>query len=139
MELSDNSKGDDEVREYEDILNKLNEKSYEIFDAEQWLFVTINTAAAIIYSTQKNQISYLEHFKECKTVSEVQRVYDTIQGRFGSDGFKMRKHPVYNYLSSIVAFYPECEISEDVFYEISEYVNDNRFFLYDMKVENNHG
>ena len=108
----------------------LAEKPNRLSDIELWLFVTVNTAKALIDSTDKNALN-INPFTECKTVSDVQRVFDMIQGRFGKK-FSPKRNPVYNYLCSLIAFFPESELTESESQLLEKYWDIRSYLLYEL-------
>ena len=59
-------------------------------DPKMWLFVTVNTARALIDNTDRSGMAALDDAKSCHTAAELQRWYDSIQGRYGREGFSFR-------------------------------------------------
>ena len=50
---------------------------------------------------------------ECNSTSQIQHEFDIIQGKFGREGFSQRHSPVYIYLCSLAANYPNQELSNE--------------------------
>lgn len=50
---------------------------------------------------------------ECNSATQIQHEFDIIQGKFGREGFSQRHSPVYIYLCSLVANYPNQELSNE--------------------------
>lgn len=59
-------------------------------DLEQWLYVTVNTAKAIIDNSDKNTLNAVSVFAECRGTAELQRQFDIVQGKFGRENFSER-------------------------------------------------
>ena len=80
-------------------------------DLDQWLFVVVNTAKSIIDNTSKNNLDNVVKLYDCNSTSQIQHEFDIIQGKFGREGFSQRYSPVYIYLCSLVANFPNQELS----------------------------
>lgn len=104
----------------------------QIIDLNQWLFVTINTAKAMIDNTDKSQFVYLNHFIKCDTTNEVQYLFDKAQGKFGNLNFSQRYNPKYLYLCSLVANFPPMKFSAETQKLISDFIGSNDYLLYDI-------
>ncbi|MBU5274595.1 hypothetical protein KQI03_07945 [Levilactobacillus brevis] len=109
---------------------KLANRPKQIIDLNQWLFVTINTAKAMIDNTAKSQFAYLNHFIKCDTTREIQYLFDKIQGKFGSLNFSKRYSPKYLYLCSLVANFPPMNLSAENQKLISAFIGFNDYLLY---------
>ncbi|MGO2723294.1 MAG: hypothetical protein ACTIAG_06135 [Lactobacillus sp.] len=115
---------------FEATKEKLGHRPKKIIDVNQWLFVTINTAKAMIDNTAKSQFGYLNQFVKCDTTRDVQRIFDEIQGKFGNKSFSQRCNPKYLYLCSLVANFPLLQLSgvNQQLINIFIYIDD--YFLY---------
>ncbi|MDE7512265.1 hypothetical protein [Pediococcus pentosaceus] len=109
---------------------KLANRPKQIIDLNQWLFVTINTAKAMIDNTAKSQFAYLNHFIKCDTTREIQYLFDKIQGKFGNLNFSKRYSPKYLYLCSLVANFPPMNLSAENQKLISAFIGFNDYLLY---------
>lgn len=109
---------------------KLANRPKQIIDLNQWLFVTINTAKAMIDNTAKSQFAYLNYFIKCDTTREIQYLFDKIQGKFGSLNFSKRYSPKYLYLCSLVANFPPMNLSAENQKLISAFIGFNDYLLY---------
>ena len=69
---------------------------------------------AMIANTDKSQFNYLDDVLSKRTSSELKLAFDFCQGRFGGEGFSYRRHPNYFYLSSLVATFPEFDLSRNI-------------------------
>ena len=113
---------------FEDVLRKIKTKPKQLVNLDDWLFVVVNTMKAIIENSCKEDVSLVLKARGCHTTSELQRMYDSIQGKYGRGGFSYRNDPKYSYLSSLVARYPETELTDKdkeniaMYYDIAEYL-----------------
>lgn len=96
---------------YTSIKEKLKAKPKKLTDLDQWLFVVVNTAKSIIDNTSKNNLDNVVKLYDCNSTSQIQHEFDIIQGKFGREGFSQRYSPVYIYLCSLVANFPNQELS----------------------------
>ena len=85
---------------------------------------------AIIDNSCKEEISLVRKATECHTTSELQAMYDAIQGKYGREGFSYRNNPKYYYLSSLVAKYPKEELTDIDRASISTYCEAEEYLLY---------
>lgn len=115
---------------FSDMLSLLNERSNKISDIKIWLFVVVNTARALIDSTNKDDLNKLV-FDECCSVIEIQQNFDIIQGKYGKK-FSSRKNPTYNYLCSIIAVFPDKTLTDDERTLIVQYNRVNEYLLYEL-------
>ena len=90
----------------------LKHKQKELSNLDQWLFVAVNTAKSIIDNTSKNNLGDVMKLSERNSTSQIQHEFDIIQGKFGREGFSQRYSPVYLYLCSLVANFPDQELSD---------------------------
>ncbi|MGN0477382.1 MAG: hypothetical protein ACI4HM_08605 [Ruminococcus sp.] len=110
----------------------LRNKPKELSNLEQWLFVTVNTAKSIIDNTSKNNLGNVMKLSECNSTSQIQNEFDIIQGKFGREGFSQRYSPVYLYLCSLVANYPNQELSNEDRELIKQYNAVETYLLYEI-------
>ncbi len=103
-------------------------------DPKMWLFVTVNTARALIDNTDRSGMAALDDAKNCHTAAELQRWYDSIQGRYGREGFSFRSSPVYFYLSSLVAFFDDMPLGDDEHDMIAQAAAFDEYLLYSINV-----
>ena len=117
---------------YDEVLKQLKGHPMQIDDLAEWLFVAINTMKAIVTNSAKGQEQIVLEAINCGSTQEMQQLYDRIQGLFAREGFSYRNHPNYYYLSSLVARYPEHQLTEDDKNRIREYYNAEVYLLYEM-------
>ena len=116
----------------DEITDILKAKPSKLDDIEQWLFVAVNTARSIIDNSRKDDLSETCVFSDCLKVSEIQREFDTIQGKYGREGFSQRRSPVYNYLCMLVAYFDDTVLSENDRDAIREYNRIDTYLLYEL-------
>ncbi|MBK0041440.1 MULTISPECIES: hypothetical protein [Leuconostoc] len=116
---------------FEKLTIELNRHPHHIIDLNQWLFVTINTAKSIIDNSDKSQLIYLKNFFSCTQTSEVQQVFDTIQGKFGDKYFSEKNSSNYQYLCSLVANFPTTSLTDVEHELISSFVKIDKYLLYE--------
>lgn len=120
-------------REYhEQVKIKLRQRPQQLIDLDQWLFVTINTAKAMIDNTDKTQFVFLKHFASCDTTRDIQQFFDRVQGKFGNKNFSQRHNPKYLYLCSLVANFPQINLSSKDKQLISLFTTDDKYLLYEI-------
>ena len=117
---------------YDEVLKQLKDHPAQIEDLEEWLFVTINTMKAIVMSSAKGQEQIVLDAIKCESTQQIQQLYDRIQGLYGREGFSYRNHPDYYYLSSLVARYPEQQLTEADKNSIRDYYNTDVYLLYEI-------
>lgn len=117
---------------YNKIKTELQSRPKQLTDMEQWLFVTVNTAKAMIDNTSKKDIGIVTEFAECESVSQIQQRFDVLQGKFGREGFSERHSRVYIYLCSLVAGFPDREITDKERLLIKEYYMLDSYLLYEL-------
>lgn len=117
---------------YTSIKEKLKAKPKKLTDLDQWLFVVVNTAKSIIDNTSKNNLGDVMKLSECKSTSQIQHEFDIIQGKFGREGFSQRYSPVYIYLCSLVANFPNQELSNKDKELIMQYSTVETYLLYEI-------
>ena len=110
----------------------LKNKPKELSNLDQWLFVAVNTAKSIIDNTSKNNLGDVMKLSECKSTSQIQHEFDIIQGKFGREGFSQRYSPVYIYLCSLVANFPNQELSNKDKELIMQYSTVETYLLYEI-------
>lgn len=110
----------------------LRNKPKELSNLEQWLFVAVNTAKSIIDNTSKNNLGDVMKLSECNSTSQIQNEFDIIQGKFGREGFSQRYSPAYLYLCSLVANYPNQELSNEDRELIKQYNAVETYLLYEI-------
>ena len=115
---------------FESILEKLKTKPIQLENLDEWLFVTINTMKAIIENSNKEDVQVVLEAGDCSTTAEIQRMYDMIQGKYGRKGFSYRNSPSYYYLSSLVARYPDVELTEKDRESILNFFETMEYLLY---------
>ena len=114
------------------IKTALKNKPKELSNLDQWLFVAVNTAKSIIDNTSKNNLGNVMKLSECKSTSQIQHEFDIIQGKFGREGFSQRHSPVYIYLCSLVANYPNQELLSKDRELIKQYNAVETYLLYEI-------
>ena len=117
---------------YTSIKEKLKAKPKKLTDLDQWLFVVVNTAKSIIDNTSKNNLGDGMKLSECKSTSQIQHEFDIIQGKFGREGFSQMYSPVYIYLCSLVANFPNQELSNKDKELIMQYSTVETYLLYEI-------
>lgn len=117
---------------YANIKEKLTVRPKKLTEREQWLFVTVNTAKSIIDNTSKGRSDYVIKLADCGSISQMQHEFDIIQGKFGREGFSQRHSPAYIYLCSLVADFPDEELSDRDKELIVQYSAVEAFLLYDI-------
>lgn len=117
---------------YTSIKEKLKAKPKKLTDLDQWLFVVVNTAKSIIDNTSKNNLGDVMKLSECNSTTQIQHEFDIIQGKFGREGFSQRYSPVYIYLCSLVANYPNQELSNEDRELIKQYNAVETYLLYEI-------
>jgi hypothetical protein len=117
---------------YTSIKEKLKAKPKKLTDLDQWLFVVVNTAKSIIDNTSKNNLDNVVKLFDCNSTSQIQHEFDIIQGKFGREGFSQRYSPVYIYLCSLVANFPNQELSNKDKELIMQYSTVETYLLYEI-------
>lgn len=117
---------------YTSIKEKLKAKPKKLTDLDQWLFVVVNTAKSIIDNTSKNNLDNVVKLYDCNSTSQIQHEFDIIQGKFGREGFSQRYSPVYLYLCSLVANFPDQELSDKDQELIRQYSIVKTYLLYEI-------
>ena len=117
---------------YIKIKTVLKHKPKELSNLDQWLFVAVNTAKSIIDNTSKNNSGDVMKLSECNSTSQIQHEFDIIQGKFGREGFSQRYSPVYLYLCSFVANFPDKELSDKDKELIRQYSIVKTYLLYEI-------
>ena len=117
---------------YTSIKEKLKAKPKKLTDLDQWLFVVVNTAKSIIDNTSKNNLDNVVKLYDCNSTSQIQHEFDIIQGKFGREGFSQRYSPVYIYLCSLMANFPNQELSNKDKELIMQYSTVETYLLYEI-------
>ena len=117
---------------YTSIKEKLKAKPKKLTDLYQWLFVVVNTAKSIIDNTSKNNLDNVVKLYDCNSTSQIQHEFDIIQGKFGREGFSQRYSPVYIYLCSLMANFPNQELSNKDKELIMQYSTVETYLLYEI-------
>ena len=115
---------------FDKILTALRSRPRQLEAKDEWLFVTVNTMKAIIDNSKRDDITEVLKAADCRTTAELQRMYDTIQGKYGREGFTYRHAPAYYYLSSLIAGYPDMELNEADRENISKFYKEAEYLLY---------
>ena len=115
---------------FERALDKLKDRPKRLDDITLWLFVTANTARALIDSSDKSALGD-DIFSGCSTVREVQYRFDTVQGRFGSR-LLGGKNPAYSYLCSLVAFFDDRALTDEQTALLDIYFKCTGLLLYEI-------
>lgn len=117
---------------YVNIKAELATKPKKLTTLDHWLFVTVNTAKSIIDNTSKNNSDSVTKLAGCNSTSQIQHEFDMIQGKFGREGFSQRYSPAYLYLCSLVADFPNQELSNKDKELIKQYSAVESFLLYEI-------
>ena len=117
---------------YDNIKAQLKANPKKLTNLEQWLFVAVNTAKSIIDNTSKNNLNNVVRLSECNSTSQIQHEFDIIQGKFGREGFSQRYSPVYLYLCSLVANFPNQELTNKDKELIRQYCTVETYLLYEI-------
>ena len=119
-------------RYYMDLKNKLSNRPILLDNTNDFLFVLVNTVKAMIENTDKSQLSELDKILDGVTSQELKLAYDFCQGKFGKEGFSYRRHPNYFYLSSLIATFPEFELSKADLDYLKGIINFDNYLLYEL-------
>lgn len=117
---------------YVKIKTVLETKTKELANLDQWLFVVVNTAKSIIDNTSKNNLDMVMKLADCNNTRQIQQEFDIIQGKFGRESFSQRYSPNYLYLCSLVANYPNQELSDTDKKLIRRYNAVKTYLLYEI-------
>ena len=117
---------------YMDLKNKLSNRPILLDNTNDFLFVLVNTVKAMIENTDKSQLSELDKILDGVTSQELKLAYDFCQGIFGQAGFSYRRHPNYFYLSSLIATFPEFELSKSDRDYLKGIINFDNYLLYEL-------
>lgn len=117
---------------YVKIKTVLETKPKELANLDQWLFVVVNTAKSIIDNTSKNNLDMVMKLADCNNTRQIQQEFDIIQGKFGRESFSQRYSPNYLYLCSLVANYPNQELSDTDKELIRRYNAVKTYLLYEI-------
>ena len=115
---------------FQDVLSKLADRPHRLDDIETWLFVTVNTARALIASVNKDDLNK-DIFSNCTSVREVQYRFDMMQGIYGRK-FSQKRDRNYNYLCSLAANFDEADISSHEHELIEQYSKTEKYLLYEI-------
>lgn len=113
-------------------LTKLRSHIIQLDSLDEWLFVTVNTMKAIIDNSCKDDISLVLKATELDSTDQIQHLYDTIQGKYGREGFSYRNAPSYYYLSSLIARFPNTPLVCSDQDKIRKYFEYNSYLLYEV-------
>ena len=116
---------------YTKIKTELQSRPKQLTDIEQWLFITVNTAKAMVDNTSKKDVGMVLKFAECESVSQIQQEFDVLQGKFGRDGFSKRRSPTFIYLCSLVAGFPN-KIADIERALVEKYYMVDTYLLYEI-------
>ena len=117
---------------YNSTLAKIKSHIIQLDSLDEWLFVAVNAMKAIIDNSCKEDVSVVLKTAEFDSTDQIQQLYDTIQGRYGREGFSYRNAPSYYYLSSLVARFPKTQLTESDHDKIREYYECDTFLLYEV-------
>lgn len=117
---------------YADLKAELKAKPPKLTNLDQWLFVAVNTAKSIIDNTSKRNLGDVLKLCECDRTGQLQYAFDMIQGKFGRGGFSQRYSPAYLYLCSLVANFPDQELSDKDKELIRQYSAVDTYLLYEI-------
>jgi len=117
---------------YMELKNKLSNRPILLDNTNDFLFVLVNTVKAMIENTDKSQLSELDKILDGVTSQELKLAYDFCQGKFGKEGFSYRRHPNYFYLSSLIATFPEFELSKADLDYLKGIINFDNYLLYEL-------
>jgi hypothetical protein len=115
---------------FSDVLQQLEQRPDRLSDIRLWLFVAVNTARALIDSTDKQALENAV-FTDCKSVSEIQYGFDMIQGRYGRK-FRSSTDARYNYLCSLVAFFSDRELTQEELVLAQQYNKVDKYLIYEL-------
>ncbi len=115
---------------FSDVLQQLDQRPNRLSDIRLWLFVAVNTARALIDSTDKQALENAV-FTDCKSVSEIQYGFDVIQGRYGRK-FRSSSDARYNYLCSLVAFFSDRELTQEEIRLTQQYNKVDKYLIYEL-------
>ncbi len=117
---------------YIELNNKLSNRPNLLDKTNDWLFVLANTMKAMIENTDKSKLVELEKILDGVASQELKLAYDFCQGKFGQEGFSYRRHPNYFYLSSLIATFPEFELSQQDRDYLKEIIIFDHYLLYEL-------
>ena len=117
---------------YTRIKAELKDRPKQLSDLNQWLYVVVNTAKAMIDNTSKDSVDIVLRLANCDSTGQIQQEFDIMQGKFGRDGFSQRHSPNYIFLCSLAANFPNCELSHEDKELIAEYAEADTFLLYEL-------
>lgn len=117
---------------YIQIVTMLKGRPKQLTTLDQWLFVAVNTAKSMIDNTSKGNVDLVLKFADCNSISQIQHEFDIIQGKFGREGFSQRRNPSYYYLCSLVANFPDQQLSQEDKERIKQYSTIDTYLLYEL-------
>lgn len=117
---------------YMQLKDKLKSKPKQLESQSDCLLVLANTMRAMIVSTDKSQLDYLDEILVKRTSQELKLAFDFCQGRFGGNRFSYRRHSNYLYLCSLAATFPEFEVSSEDQAYLKEVIGYDHYLLYDI-------
>ncbi len=124
---------------YVQIATILKGRPKQLTTLDQWLFVAVNTAKSMIDNTSKGNIDLVLKFADCSSISQIQHEFDIMQGKFGREGFSQRRNPNYYYLCSLVANFPDQELSQENKERIKQFSTIETYLLYALGTSKNKG
>ena len=119
-------------KRYAGLKAELKTRPKELTRLDQWLFVAVNTAKSILDNNGKAHLDRIEMLAKCGSTRELQYEFDRIQGEFGREGFSRRHSPVYQYLCSLTAQFPDQRLSEGDRELILQYAAFGSYLLYEL-------
>ncbi len=117
---------------FEELKTALKGRPKRLNDLNAWMFVTVNTARAMVDNTNKEDMQVIAEAEQCHTSAELQRWFDSIQGRYGREGFSYRSRPVYYYLCSLTAFFGDIPLGDEDRAFIKQAGGYDRYLLYEI-------
>lgn len=117
---------------YSSIRAELKARPKKLTALDRWLFVAVNTARSIVDNTSKNNLDAVTRLSDCSTTHQIQHAFDIIQGKFGREGFSQRYSPIYLYLCSLVADFPNQKLSDKDKELIRQYSVIETYLLYEL-------
>lgn len=117
---------------YLNIKAELKARPKKLTNLDQWLFVAVNTAKSIIDNTSKDNLDSVMKLANWSSTNQIQHEFDIIQGKFGREGFSQRYNPAYLYLCSLVADFPDQELSDKDKELIRQYSTVETYLLYEI-------
>lgn len=103
----------------------------QLEESNEWLFVLGNTMRAMIENTDKSQLEELHLILTKSSSQELKLALDFCQGKFGQKNFSYRKHKNYLYLCSLIATYPDFDLSLQEQEYLRQVITWRQFLLYE--------